>query len=55
MDQYRISSVSYALAFGLLLTLGGCGGSDGETANEAVVVEGDFPIVFAKREVGGRG
>ncbi|MGB5623973.1 MAG: hypothetical protein WBN65_15905 [Gammaproteobacteria bacterium] len=55
MDQYRISSVSYALAFGLLLTLGGCGGSDGETANEAVVVEGDFPIVFAKRQVGAVG
>jgi len=55
MDQYRISSASYALALGLLLTLGGCGGSDGETANEAVVVEGDFPIVFAKRDVGAVG
>ena len=35
---------------GLLLSACGGGGS-GETGTEAVVVEGDFPVVFAKRDV----
>jgi hypothetical protein len=34
----------------LLLGLAACGGSE-ETTSSAVVVEGDFPIVFAKRQV----
>ena len=51
MDQYRISSAPYALVVGMLLMLNGCGSGDGQTANEAVVVEGDFPIVYAKRDV----
>ena len=35
---------------GLVLT--GCGGGGGgRTGTEAVVVEGDFPVVFAKRDV----
>ncbi len=51
MDHYRISCASLALTLGILLTLSGCGSSDGQTAADAVVVEGDFPIVFAKRDV----
>ena len=51
MDQYRISGALYALVVGVLLTLTGCGSGDGQTANDAVVVEGDFPIVYAKRDV----
>ena len=51
MDHYRTSCASIALTLSILLTLSGCGSSDGQTAADAVVVEGDFPVVFAKRDV----
>jgi hypothetical protein len=34
-----------------MLLLAGCGGGGGQSATDAVVVEGDFPVVFAKRDV----
>ena len=34
----------------LLIGIGGCGGGE-ETSSSAVVVEGDFPVVFAMRQV----
>lgn len=37
-----------------LLAIGGCGGGE-ETSSSAVVVEGDFPVVFAMRQVSALG
>lgn len=42
--------LGYPALLGLLATLAGCGGGE-ETSGSAVVVEGDFPIVFAMRDV----
>jgi hypothetical protein len=39
---------------GFLLTLAACGGGE-ETSSSAVVVEGDFPVVFAMRQVSALG
>jgi hypothetical protein len=47
----RFASIATAVCAALLLSACGGGSGGGQTSGQAVVVEGDFPIVFAKRGV----
>ncbi len=51
-NGYKLT-ISAFISFSLL-ALGGCGGEE-ESVSSAIVVEGDFPIVFAKRQVSALG
>jgi hypothetical protein len=42
---------SRVLTAASLLALAACGGGGGSSASDAVVVEGDFPVAFVKRDV----
>jgi mono/diheme cytochrome c family protein len=50
MVRAKCRRLGYSALVGILGLLSGCGGGE-ETSSSAVVVEGDFPVVFAMREV----